>query len=109
MIGVEESKSGKVEKVIVKFDNPKAGKNSRRNHPTYARKYPDGTVITKMEREYTLAKSTSSVGGSTARLIQHPLILAFSVTGMLLVIMNLFAATFSFQYIKFKARPLKKR
>ena len=29
VIGVEESRNGKVEKVIVKFDNPKAGKNSR--------------------------------------------------------------------------------
>ena len=83
VIGVEESKNGKVEKVIVKFDNPKAGRNSRRKHPTYAKKYPDGTVVTKMEREYTLAKLSTSVGGSTARLIQHPLILAFAVTGML--------------------------
>merc|ERR1719435_605527 len=48
------------------------------NHPTYAKKYPEGTVITKMEREYTLSKS--SVAGSTARLIQFPLILAFAVT-----------------------------
>ena len=44
VIGVEESRNGKVEKVIVKFDNPKAGKNSRNKHPTYAKKYPDGTV-----------------------------------------------------------------
>ena len=82
VIGVEVSKNGAVEKVIVKFDNPKAGMNSRKNHPTYAKKYPEGTVITKMEREYTLSKS--SVGGSTARLIQYPLILAFAVTGIVL-------------------------
>ena len=55
----------------------------QKKHPTYAKKYPAGTVVTKVEREYTLAKSSSSVGGSTARLIQHPLILAFAVTGML--------------------------
>merc|ERR1719233_732503 len=74
------SKNGAVEKVIVKFDNPKAGQNSRRNHPTYAKKYPEGTGITKVDREYTLSKSSTSVGGSTARLIQYPLILAFAVT-----------------------------
>ena len=88
VIGVELSKNGAVEKIIVKFDNPKAGKKSRINHPTYAKKYPDGTVITKMEREYTLSKS--SVGGSTARLIQFPLILSFAVTGMVIQVLKLF-------------------
>ena len=80
----------------MKFDNPKAGKKSRINHPTYAKKYPEGTVITKMEREYTLSKS--SVGGSTARLIQYPLILAFAVTGMDIQIhkMTLSITTFLF-------------
>ena len=80
VIGVEESTDGRIEKVIVKFDNPKAGKESRKNHPAYAKKYPGGTVITKMEREYTLSKTGTSVGGSTAKLIQYPLILAFAVT-----------------------------
>ena len=84
VIGVEVSKNGAVEKVIVNFDNPKAGKKSRKSHPIYTKKYPEGTVITKMEREYTLSKS--SVGGSTARLIQYPLILAFAVTGMVIQI-----------------------
>ena len=31
LIGIEQSKNGNVEKVIVKFDNPKAGKESRKN------------------------------------------------------------------------------
>ena len=56
VIGVEVSKNGAVEKIIVKFDNPKAGQNSRRNHPTYAKKYPEGTVITKVDKEYMLVK-----------------------------------------------------
>jgi hypothetical protein len=46
MIGVELSSNGRVDKLIVKFANPKAGKESRKKHPTYARKYPEGTVIT---------------------------------------------------------------
>ena len=43
-------------------------------------RYPEGTVITKMEREYTVAKKTKTVVASTAKLIQYPVILAFSVT-----------------------------
>ena len=80
LIGVEIAKDGSVQKVIVKFDMPRAGERSRQNHPTYAKKYPDGTVITKIEREYTLAKNANTIVASTARIIQYPLILAFAVT-----------------------------
>jgi ATP-dependent exoDNAse (exonuclease V) alpha subunit len=80
LIGVEESKDGSVEKLIVKFANPKAGNESRKRHPNYTKKYPEGTVITKMEREYTLSKAVKTVIASTAKLIQYPLILAFAVT-----------------------------
>ena len=80
LIGVEESKCESVEKLIVKFDNPKAGNVSRKRHPNYAKNYPEGTVITKMEREYTLSKAAKTVIASTAKLIQYPLILAFAVT-----------------------------
>ena len=73
LIGVEESKCGSVEKLIVKFDNAKAGNESRKRHPNYAKKYPAGTVITKMEREYTLSKTAKTAS-------QYPLILAFAVT-----------------------------
>jgi ATP-dependent DNA helicase PIF1 len=80
LIGVEVSSDGRVDKLIVKFANPKAGKESRKKHPNYSQKYPEGTVITKMEREYTLSKKASAVVASTAKLIQYPLILAFAVT-----------------------------
>ena len=74
------SRNGNVEKLIVEFDNPKAGKESRKSHPAYAEKYPGGTVITKYEKEYSLSKSLQTVTGSTAKLIQYPIILAFAVT-----------------------------
>ena len=77
LIGVEESKCGSVEKLIVKLNNAKAGNESRKRHPNDAKKYPAGTVITKMEREYTLSKTAIA---STAKLVQYPLILAFAVT-----------------------------
>ena len=80
LIGAEESISESVEKLIVKFDNPKAGNESRKRHPNYAKKNPEGTVITKMEKEYTLSKTAKTVIASTAKLIQYPVILAFAVT-----------------------------
>ena len=46
LIGVEESKGGSVEKLIVKFNNPKAGHERKTHHPKYAKKYPIGSVIT---------------------------------------------------------------
>ena len=77
---VELTKDGSVDKFIVNFDMPKAGEKSRQNHPNYAKKYPGGTVIIKIEREYTLAKNANTIVASTAKIIQHPLILAFAVT-----------------------------
>lgn len=50
LIGIETSKGGNVEMLIVKFDNPKAGKTRRKNHPNYAKKYSGGTVITKWKK-----------------------------------------------------------
>ena len=80
LIGIEFTNNGKVDKLIVKFVNPKAGKESRKKHPNYAQKYPEGTVITKMEREYLLSKKADTGIASSARLFQYPLILAFAVT-----------------------------
>ena len=80
LIGIELAKDGSVEKLIVKFANPKAGRESRRKHPNYSKKYPEGTVITKMEKEYTLSKKVNTVIASTAKLIQYPIILTFAVT-----------------------------
>ena len=80
LIGIEKSRDKSVEKLIVKFDNPKAGKRRRNNHPNYAKKYPEGTVITKMEKEYTISVNANANGASTAKLIQFPLVLSFAVT-----------------------------
>ena len=33
LIGIEESEGGRVEKLIIKFVNPKAGSESRKRHP----------------------------------------------------------------------------
>ena len=80
LMGIELSKEGLVEKLIVKFDMQNAGKDSRDRHPGYSNKYPGGTAITKMDKEFTLASYGGSVGASTARLIQYPIVLAYAVT-----------------------------
>ena len=65
--------------MIVCFDNPKAGLEARKRNPMMLSKYPDGTIISKMEQDYSLAKSKGLVS-STAKLIQFPLVLAWAVT-----------------------------
>ena len=65
--------------VIVKFDNPGAGKQSRERNVMMAKKYPEGTIIKKVEREYSLTRNQGLVS-STAKLIQFPLVLAWAVT-----------------------------
>ena len=79
VLGVEEAQNGKITAVIVKFDNPVAGKQARERNPGLAKKYPDGTIVKKMEQEYSLTR-TQELISSTARLIQFPLVLAWAVT-----------------------------
>ena len=44
-----------------------------------AKKYPGGTVIKKMEKEYSLTRNQGLIS-STAKLIQFPIVLAWAVT-----------------------------
>ena len=78
VLAVEESKDGEVSKIIMKFDNQETGSEKRMAFPAYTKKYPGGTVITKMEHEYSLGKVQSN--GASAKLIQFPLISSFAVT-----------------------------
>ena len=80
LIAVELTNDGCVDKLIIQFTNPKVGVQSRKKHPNYAKKYPEGTVVTKIDREYTIGRKNTSDIGSTAHLIQFPVILAFAVT-----------------------------
>ena len=79
VIGVEENQNGKVTAVVVPFDNPAAGIESRKRNPIMLSKYPEGTLITKKEQDYSLAKNKGLIS-STAKLIQFPLVLAWAVT-----------------------------
>ena len=79
VLGVIEGNDGVVTAVIVRFDNPEAGKQARSRNPLMAKKYPEGTVVKKMETEYSLARHQGLIS-TTAKLIQFPLVLAWAVT-----------------------------
>ena len=64
--------------MIIKFDNHEKGSERRKSFPAYTKKYPDGTIITRMELEYSMGKVQS--GGASAKLVQFPLISSFAVT-----------------------------
>ena len=79
VVGVTEGNDGVITAVIVKFDNPEAGKQARSRNPIMAKKYPEGTIVKKMETEYSLARHQGLIS-TTAKLIQFPLVLAWAVT-----------------------------
>ena len=79
VIGIEIDSKNSVRAVVVKFDNPGAGRESRARNPGMAKKYPGGTVIKKRELEYSLARNQGLIS-STAKLIQFPIVLAWAVT-----------------------------
>ena len=79
IIGIEENQNEKVCGVIVQFDNPSAGREARKRNPMMSLKYPEGTLITKTEQDYSLGRSKGFIS-STAKLIQFPLVLAWAVT-----------------------------
>ena len=78
VVAFEEDRDNTVNKIIVKFDNKETGSEMRKAFPTHTNKYPDCTVIKRMELEYSLGKIQS--GGASAKLIQFPLVSAFAVT-----------------------------
>ena len=79
IIGIEENQKGIVIALIIKFDNPAAGNEARKQNPMMTMKYPDGTLIKKKEQDYSLARNKGLIS-STAKLIQYPIVLAWAVT-----------------------------
>ena len=66
-----------IDYLLVRFYNPKAGRNSRNKNPQIAYKYPECIKIEKSTWTYTLGKKLSS---STATLRQFPIRLAKAIT-----------------------------
>ena len=79
LVGIMEDSKGNISKLIVKFDQTTIGKEKRRLNPEISRKYPDGTMIEKVNFPFSISKSKTSVV-NTANVIQFPIRLAFACT-----------------------------
>ena len=79
LAGVIKTTSGEIDKLLIRFDNEKVGRNSKEKHPLINAKYPDCIVIDRVALQYTLRKKSGDVG-TTATVIQFPIKLAFAIT-----------------------------
>jgi hypothetical protein len=73
---VIKDKQGGVQQLLVKFDKEDTGKMTRRESPQLELKHPGVTMIKKVLESYSLTGSS----GSTANLIQFPIVLSHAVT-----------------------------
>ena len=69
----------KVDKLVLKLKNKKAGKRNREKFPFIAEKYPDCVVVERFSLQYNIRAKSGDVG-STATVVQFPIKLAFAVT-----------------------------
>ena len=74
-----KTKDGKIEILVVQLNEPKAGKEHRKNNPTLSAKYPNAIFIKRMKIPYTIGKRSGDIG-STATVIQFPVRLSYAMT-----------------------------
>ena len=79
LAGIMEDSKGNITKLVVKFDQQTIGKEKRRLNPEISRRYPDGTIIEKVNFPFSISKSKTSIV-NTANVIQFPIRLAFACT-----------------------------
>ena len=73
LVAAVRNPQAEVKLLIVKFDNPEAGREVRRCHPILANKYPGCTPISKQLHKYSTA-ARSSVKSNVASVYQFSLI-----------------------------------
>ena len=78
LIGVLTTADNHIDKLVVKFNNENAGKNTRKKYPGISAKFPGGTVIERTSFKYSLSKKRETA--AQAVLIQFPLKLARAIT-----------------------------
>ena len=79
VVAVDKSKSGFVEKIIIKFDEKCQGEQRRKSDKFTEQKYPGCTAIERVMFQYSLSKKKSAAS-NTAKLVQFPLKLCFATT-----------------------------
>ena len=83
VIGIKKTKEGKVQCIIVKFDDDWTGIEQRRKYAKYLtdeEKAQNGTPIFRMEHEYELVSRGGHGQTSRAKLLQFPLSLSYAQT-----------------------------
>ena len=79
IVAFDKSKTGYIEKIIVKFDDVCQGQQRRNQDKVTQMKFPGCTALERVMFQYSLGKKISSVS-NTARGIQFPLRLCFATT-----------------------------
>ena len=79
LIDFIKTKDGQIDILVVKLNEPKAGKEHRINNPKLAAKYPDAIFLKRMKIPYTIGKKSGDIG-STATVIQFPVKLSYAIT-----------------------------
>merc|ERR1712082_295515 len=79
LVDAIKTTEGKIDKLIVKLKNTKAGKQNRQNNPALSARYPNCVIIERVTIQFTLRKK-GGVVGTTATVIQFPIKLAFAIT-----------------------------
>ena len=79
LINVEKDSGGKVNRLIIKFDEEYQGVEKRNDFPGVSRKYPGCTPIQKYLCPYSLAKKTT-IASNTAQVYQFPIVVCFAAT-----------------------------
>ena len=54
LVDVIKTTHGKIDKIVLKLQNKKAGKQNRQNHPALSARYPDCVFIERVSNQYTL-------------------------------------------------------
>ena len=79
LVDVLKTSTGKLDKLIIEFTNPKHGELKRISNATLHKKYSNGTPVEAVMYSYTLSKKAGGVG-NTAELVQFPVCVAFATT-----------------------------
>ena len=79
LVDATKSQDDKVNMLIIKLNNPKAGQENRKQNPELAKKYPNCVFIERIKHTYSLRKNSGNVGSSVS-IIQFPVRLAHGVT-----------------------------
>ena len=79
LIGVIKADNTNTDKLVIKFNNTNAGKDTRKKYPGITSKFPGGTIIERVSFKYSISKK-SGEAATQATLIQFPLKLAHAIT-----------------------------